>query len=33
MTVRLEQMREANEASAFRAMLEAAMTRVLAEAA
>ena len=32
-TVRLEQMREANEASAFRAVLEAAMTRVLAEAA
>jgi hypothetical protein len=32
-TLRLEKMREANEASAFRAMLEAAMTRVLAEAA
>ena len=32
-TVRLEQMRDASEALAFHAMLEAAMTRVLAEAA
>ncbi len=32
-TVRLEQMRDANEALAFHAMLEAAMARVLAEAA
>ena len=32
-TVRLEKMREANEASAFRAMLEAAMTQILAEVA
>ena len=31
-TVRLEEMRDANEALAFHAMLEAAMTRVLAEA-
>ncbi len=33
MTVRLERTREAGQASAFRAMLEAAMARVLAEAA
>jgi hypothetical protein len=32
-TVRLERMRDASEASAFHAMLEAAMARVLAEAA
>ena len=32
-TVRLEQMRDASEALAFHAMLEAAMARVLAEAA
>jgi hypothetical protein len=32
-TVRLEEMRDANEALAFHAMLEAAMARVLAEAA
>jgi hypothetical protein len=31
-TVRLQRMRDAGEARAFRAMLEAAMTRVLAEA-